>query len=209
MKFTLDDLLFTLETAAQVSETYDLYVLQGRNRPRTTDDLIWVCSEHLGKRLTLVELEIDASARNVEAVCIANRDGSFEIGILAGLTKDEQRFVVCKEIFHVLLDRDECHNLNLYDHVASTLTAQDEHDRIPTKAAASEELAIIGALEYIFPYAAREALAAATEGRMDADDLAEQYGIPRRFIDLIFSEHAMAFFRQVMPMLERPSDSTQ
>ncbi|WP_187770665.1 ImmA/IrrE family metallo-endopeptidase [Cognatilysobacter lacus] len=195
-------MLFTLEIAAEYSATYDQYVLQANGRPRTTDDLVWVATQIAGKKINLYQLDLDVSARNVEAVCFANQDGSFDIGILSGLTAEEERFVVCKEIFHALLDREECRNINLFEHVASTLDAQDDL-AVPTRAAAAEELAVIGALEFIFPYSAREAIMAAADGRIDAEQLAEQYSIPRRLIDTVFNDDSIAFFRQVMPMLER------
>lgn len=205
MRFTLDDLLLTLEVAAEVSEAYDLYVLNAKSRPRTTDDLVWVCTQVLNKQITIVELDLDVTGRNVEAVCIALEDGSYEVGVLAGLTPDEERFVVCKEIFHVLLDREECRNINLYDHIASTLDAAEDDLSIPNRAAAAEELAVIGALEFIFPYAAREALINAADGRIDAEDLAAQYSIPQRLIDTVFVDSNLALFRQIMPMLARPA----
>lgn len=203
MRFTLDDLLFTLEIAAEYSETYDRYVLAADSRPRTTDDLVWVCTQILGKQIRLHQLELDVNARNVEAVCFANEDGSFDIGVLAGMSPEEERFVVCKEIFHALLDREECRNINLFEHVASTLDAQADHLAVPTRAAAAEELAVIGALEFIFPYSAREAMMNAADGRIDAEALAARYSIPRRLIDTVFDDANIAFFRQVMPMLER------
>jgi Zn-dependent peptidase ImmA (M78 family) len=199
MKITLDDLLFTLDIAADVSEAYDLYV-HPVTWPRTTDDMKWICSEYLGKKIDVTELEIEAEGRSVEALCVAFADGTFRIGLLSGMEKDEERFVLCKELFHVLLDRIECRNLNLYDHIASFVTVTDS---LANKAAAAEELAIIGAMEFLFPFSSREEILKNNTGVIDYAGLAEKYRIPLRFIEGGMEPQNVNLFRDVMPLLAR------
>lgn len=202
MKITLDDLLFSLDVAFDVGEQYRMYVLPTDHHPRRTDDLVWICGEYLGKSIAVKSLDIPAEGRSVKAVCMAFEDDGYEIGLLGGMSKDEERFILCKEVFHVLLDRVECRNINLYDHVASTLDV-DVSESLASKATATEELAVIAALEFLFPFKDRLALLDATEGEINFVALANDYNIPLRYIEHAFEENNVAMFREVMPMLER------
>ena len=202
-KFGLEDLLFCLEMASQVSEAYDQYVLHPEGRPRSVDDMLWVCSEYLGKKISVFELDLAAEGRSVKAACFANEDGSFEIGVLSGLEEDELRFVLCKEIFHAMLERIECRNLNLYDHVASSIEAVVE--RLPNRAAEAEQLALIAAMEFLFPFATREAILGRTTGELDYAEMASRYNVPLRFVEEVFEDDNVELLRQVMPLIARDS----
>lgn len=120
---------------------------------------------------------------------LAMPDGKYEICILPGQERVWERFVLCKELFHVLLDKQLSDSIfsngeNLERHLEHFL-GTDVFETTPS--VQSEFLAEIAAMEFLFPY----------EHRMkqidhDAQDISDRYQIPKAKVEQFLHENFMA-----------------
>lgn len=188
------DVQFALEKAKEISECYRLYVLGGDAPKKSIDDLIWLFGEHCGKKIALGELNIPAQDLVVRGMYAALSDGSYEIYTLAELGSHEERFVLTKELFHVVMDTEECRNMDLYDHLVDAQASFSIGDSEPNKSVVWEALAEIGAMEFLFPYDDRVQVLAASGGNPNFVDIARRYGVPQSYIEMYLSETVMDEF---------------
>lgn len=192
------DVQFALEKAKEISECYRLYVLGGDSPKKSIDDLIWLFGQHCGKKIAMGELNIPAQDLVVRGMYAALSDGSYEIYTLAELGSHEERFVLTKELFHVVMDTEECRNMDLYDHLVDAQASFSIGDSEPNKSVVWEALAEIGAMEFLFPYHDREQLLAASGGNPNFVDIARRYGVPQSYIEMYLSETVMNEFGRLL-----------
>ena len=103
-----------------------------------------------------------------------------------------QRLVLSKELFHVILD-DESTRHQTVNHLLEDISAHisvDNEDRPkPEKPLQTEFMAEIAAMEFLFPF--RERVIKAKSNEIDYSQVAEQYKVPRRFVELYLSQSFM------------------
>ena len=188
------DVQFALDKAREIAECYRMYVLSGDAPKKSIDDLIWLFGEHCNKRIVLRELNMPAQDLAVRGMYAALSDGSYEIYTLAELGSHEERFVLTKELFHVVLDTEECRNMDLYNHLEDAQSSFTIGDAEPNRSVTWEVLAEIAAIEFLFPYATRVAVLAAAGGNPNFADIARRYGVPQLYIEMYLSAPVMQEF---------------
>lgn len=194
MYFNNEDLIFCLGKAKEMSEHYKLNVLSPDRTKRSIDDLHSLCSEYLQKKVEIHELNLPAGDNEIRGLYMANSDGTFDIYVLAELGVNEQRFVRCKELFHVILDQDKCRSMDIYNHLESTTASFAIINSTPNSPVAWEVLAEIAAMEFMFPYVERiEVL----KNNPDFAELARRYGIPQYMIELYLSSPSMEYLNNI------------
>lgn len=181
--FKEEDLEACLDRAKEIRELYEMYVLHGNVYPKSIDKLIWLISQYLEKEVVIRYVDVPAEGSSVKAAFWAMDDGTYQIALLTGMSDDEVRFVLCKELFHVIFDEESRRYISLFAHieeVTSTFPLEEGH---PNCAASWELLAEIAATEFLFPYGDR--LKAVTTGEpTDYARVASKYGVPRFIVEV-------------------------
>ncbi|MEJ2790077.1 MULTISPECIES: ImmA/IrrE family metallo-endopeptidase [unclassified Pseudoxanthomonas] len=188
------DVIFGLQKAKEIAEQYKLYTLAADRDARSVDDLVKICGEYLEKTVRIRELNLPAEDRVIRAMFAALADGTFEIYVLAELGERERRFVLCKELFHVVLDQERCRSMDIYRHLEEATASFSTQDSRPNSPVAWEILAEVAAMEFLFPYAERAAILLASNGNPDFSAIARRYGIPQAHIENYLSQPMMDVF---------------
>ena len=193
-----DDVVFCINKAKEMAEQYQLYCRGHDNPKRSIEDLHWLCSQYLGKKVTLHDLEVAAPSSEIRGCYMANSDGSFDIFLLTDLGLNERRFVACKEMFHVILDQEQCRSMEIFKHIETTtaslnvVSQDDEDEPTATSPVAWEVLAEAAAMEFMFPYEERVRILETAGDDPDYAEYATRYGIPQYYIESYLAEPMMS-----------------
>ena len=192
------DVEFCIEQAREVAEHYDINVYapdldRSAVNKRSVDDLIWILTQYLDKNFKIWDLAIQKNS--IKSTYFANEDGSYDIYLLAGMDLNEQRFVLCKELFHIVLDQVECRSIDLYGHLVEVTTTFSKQTE-PNCPAAWEKLAEAAAMEFLFPFAKRARFLASSGSDPSFGWVAEQFGIPQQYVEEYCTDVSMEYFQQ-------------
>lgn len=203
--FKEDDISTCLRRVMEVSDLYEMYVRgDSKATRRSVDDLWWLCGQHLGKTIEIVYASIPEDGTSIKAGCLALGDGSYLIGLVEGMTDEDERFVLCKELFHVLFDHEGIRNIDLATHLAeyASLFQVPNSEGEPGCSVAWENLAEIAAMEFLFPYDQR---VASVDGgtTLDYGRLATRYGIPRYYVEIACNSRNMLYVGNVMERIKQ------
>ncbi|WP_313248896.1 ImmA/IrrE family metallo-endopeptidase [Stenotrophomonas acidaminiphila] len=203
--FREDDITTCLRRTMEVSELYEMYVRgDGRATRRSVDDLLWLCEQHLQKKISIQYVSIPEDGTSIKAGFLALADGAYLIGLVEGMTDEDERFVLCKELFHVMFDHEGIRNIDLATHLAeyASLFQTPDCEGEPQCSVAWENLAEIAAMEFLFPYDQR--LAHVNGGTtLDFGRLATRYGIPRYYVEIACSPGNMQFLGRVIDRIRK------
>jgi hypothetical protein len=183
MEISIHELRACLDRAAEFTERYNAYVGSDANNPRKSrDDLLKVAREYTAEEIEIFLLDEPLKHETIYGFCVKEEKG-YSILLSTGLPEDLTRFVLCKELFHVMIDGDvSSRNPNVCDHLEQVVIAFPVADSKPGKGVVSELLAEIGAMEFLFPYKARmEELASAA---VDFQAIATKYLIPQYLVEI-------------------------
>jgi Zn-dependent peptidase ImmA (M78 family) len=181
------DIEFCLRKAEEIAELYRQIVLNSAATRRSVDELRRLCTEYLAKNVKV--LEIADEPRAIRGYYVRYPD-HYDIVLYAGMDAAWKRFVLCKELFHVILDEDaKYRTISIYEHVAEVMTTFPVHDSTPGPAATSEMMAEIAAMEFLFPCRSRIKLLKGPA--IDFDAIAEMYQIPQALVEEYLSESYM------------------
>lgn len=187
MAISSEHIEYFLQKAREITELYKQYVLPGDGTKKSVDDLRDVCCEYSG-------LPVNVHLVNVEPGYTLSSFHLYpdhcDIHIRAGMSEDWTRFALCKELFHLVADKEDCRSLDIYDHLEAMNTPALAE--LPN-AAVWENLAEAAAMEFLFPYADREAILK-RDPATPFELTAEQYGVPLVFVEQYLSDSAMKFF---------------
>lgn len=196
----------SVDKAREISESYETYVLSPCF-PRSADLLIWILQQYLNLKIQLNVLEIPAQGNSIRAL-IAVSEGHFEIYLLGGMPHDLHRVVVCKELFHAVLDSEDYRNMALYKHLSECVMPSPDECRDPSPAKISEIMAEVAAMEFLFPYRERvtcKKLIAA--GKLNFERIAEEYMIPQFLVERYMSEEWLQYMSMLLNDEAEPEES--
>ncbi|HHA2954816.1 TPA: ImmA/IrrE family metallo-endopeptidase [Stenotrophomonas maltophilia] len=192
-----DDVIRCLEKARELIEVYETYVRAADASARSMDDMVWVARDYLNKRVEIHDLDVIADDKIIRGVFAAFDDGHYEIFLLAELGERERRFVLTKEMMHVLLDEERCRNMDIYEHVQEATSSFTIEDSNPDSPVATELLAEVAAMEFLLPYSKRKAIIEHCDGDPDYALFARRYGIPQSYVEEYLSDRMMAEFEKI------------
>lgn len=192
-----------LDKALELTAQYKLYVLASDGFPKSIDDFEWICSEYLGFKIEIYELDdLQVHKDKVPPEQWAIRGfylsmgTNYEVYILGGQNPCWNRFVRTKELFHMLMDQDCYRTTEIYHHIKEVAAKFPQIDSIPGRSAVSEMMAEIAAMEFIFPYERR--LIEKVGRNPDYYRIAEYYKIPQYYVEKYLDDGMMktlgAFF---------------
>ena len=181
-----------LDRTREITAEYKQYIFPIDVTRKSADDLLDACEAHLGVNIDVFDVNEVGNGvtkagyvRTTEQVC--------EIYIRSGLPEDWERFARVKEIFHIVIDKTECRDLDIYE-TFTAIKVPPLADGI-RKSAAWESLAEACAMEFLFPYADRVVIMGVGKD-IDFAKLAVTYGIPQVFIELYLSKSYMDYFAE-------------
>lgn len=195
MLISLKDVRHCLDKAAEMTEQYKLYVLAAAGFPRSVDDLLWLCQQYQQKVITMEML--DLTDRTIIGAHL-NLSTNYVVIVGSNLNYCWQRFVLCKELFHVLLDAPEYRSMSIYEHLEEVKTTFPLIDSRPGPSAVCEAMAEIAAMEFLFPYEAR-VVELAQNPSPDYLAIAQKYKIPQVFVEEFLSPSYMENIGAMFP----------
>jgi len=170
-------------------EEYKLFVLAADNQSKSVNMLLKLCCEKLGKKIELLEINASAEVKAIDGFYLAMEDGSYKIGIKEGLNNCWKRFVICKELFHVLFDNPEYVCDDLSTHIEDCVSDSPVLSASPPSVQ-TEFLAEYAAMEFLFPFADRKALFDSGKP-IDYGEIAQRYKVPRIYVERYLTPHRM------------------
>jgi Zn-dependent peptidase ImmA (M78 family) len=195
----MKDLRAAMDAAAELTAQYELYVLNGVHPHKSVQDVLWMFKEYLNKNITVLELNEPLPHNSIKGFYLCKHDGTYDVVLAVGLEIEWKRFVLCKELFHILLDQAEYRTTNIYDHLEEVTTAFPMLESRPGPAVISEAMAEFAAMEFLFPYSARkQELAAAGAGSVDYAQIVAKYRIPQLYVERYLSPPYMEYFGAFM-----------
>lgn len=181
---------YAIKKAKEAADHYEMYALDGKSCTRKCEKtFLWTGADFAGKTIGVLYLPADMPEPAMHGTCIVKSDTAFEIILKPGLPPALERFILCKELFEVILGFAGTRQMDLLKHLETTLFWNGEGS-LPLHAAA-ELVTPIAAGEFLFPHAHREKIIA-NGGRDDIAGIAKQYDIPESIVEMLMSAHAMA-----------------
>lgn len=195
MQLNPEKLKRTIELARNINEYYANFYLNPRTNVKSTDYLRDICEKYLEKKIEIYRHKMPVvEGQPTKGFYFSKTDGSYEVALLTGLNYCWRRLVLCKELFHVVLDEEESRHETveqLIDETAMHINLRNNSTSIPFQ---TELLAEIAAMEFLFPYAERSEKIK-TDGAFDSAVAAEQYKIPRFYVELYLSDSFMSVLK--------------
>lgn len=198
MLMRTDEITAAISKALEIAHIHKLHYLDSDASEKSLDNLTDICRSYLGKSIDLYEHTMPYTGQPIRGFYLAFNDGHYEIAILAQQNRCWRRLVVCKELFHIILDEEKYESKNIADLVDEATLALSS-TVLPNAPVRVEILAQISAMEYLFPYADRmliTAQAVASQADVDYGRIAEQFKIPRIFVERYLNKHYMDMLRQ-------------
>jgi hypothetical protein len=184
------DLEAALAKANEVNDHYVLTHLTGNDPQKYMDYILQSCGA-VGITGDVVILELDEipyAQSAVYSMCVMKGNGDIDIVLAEGLNHCWRRYTICKELFHVMIDREEYRNLDVVAHTEAVSVAFPLADCHPDPAVAAELLSEIAAMEFLFPYAKRQGIMSRRE-QPNFPAIAQTYRIPQVLVDKYLSQH--------------------
>lgn len=156
--------------------------------PRSVEDFLLYCQ-------SVAKIEVNDHPNHTHTgalprgMFIPFDDGHYEIVILPGQKYCWKRFVLCKELFHVLLDVNDKQKIFINRDVDSHIEQyMDKSNGLPNtpQNVQAETLAEIAAMEFLFPYAHR-----LQQLDTPSETLAHRYKIPKALVEKYILKHYM------------------
>lgn len=184
MRILKTDLQACLSQTAEICKVYKSMYLGSGATVRFLDNLVHLVATHEQKQVQILRFEMAAADEQVKGGYVAF-DDRYDVYLLGDLNFCWERFVLCKELFHVILDKSEYRNMRIGELVEEFTSAFPADDIRPGPAVTNELVAEICAMEFLFPYADRISLASRPH---DSSEIAEQYKVPKVFVERYLSD---------------------
>jgi hypothetical protein len=191
---TEDDIRFALAKAKEVCEEFRTFYPDHPEIlsyfPRSVDNLEPVIEKRYGCKINVRFPRIKTPHQTLVGYCIlANTSDGLEGNIFIDYDQNFcwRRFIQCKEMFQVVVDRPEGRTTD-YENQLKQLNPQFPFQRNYVASIASEDMAEVAAMEFLFPYLQRKVCIAKDLGYMA---VAKQYRVPQSLVSRFLSESYM------------------
>jgi len=193
MKIPRAELQQCIGKAKEISEAYQLLIPAGRGTSkRSIDVLVEVCQESSGLLIEICKVDLDLADQWLYGACLLYQTKAVILHAHY-LNQCWERFTVCKELFHVVLDKDEYRTTDIYQHLEDIILAFPDDNSTPTKPVMCEFLAEVAAMEFMLPYHDRAQIIAS--GQMSAMQVAQEYKIPCLLVERYLSKGFMEILK--------------
>jgi hypothetical protein len=198
MQFTPKEIKSCLDLVATIREVYFTYY-HGEKAFVSVNSLLEIAKNNYKKIIDCSFHDENYADHHVYSFIITNEDGDYSVCLLSGMTNCWQRFALCKELFHLILDEDSTRNPSIAVHLedfTSSIIGVENGGRASSK---NEVLAEFAAMQFLFPYAVRqkciEDLAQSSAPiREDFQGIAEKFRLPRLMVEEYLGNRMMDLF---------------
>jgi len=189
-----------LAKAREARDCYELNYIEGRERVKYVDTLHDICLRYFGRAKSIKIHEhriLHLNAPYKGFYLSFNKEGNveYEIVVMGGQNYCWKRLVICKELFHIILDEEKFENKSLrklLDTATDRLNIGNENE--PELFFQAELLSEIAAMEFLFPYSDREIIVKKAQEDDVVPDfglVAVNYKIPTYFVKEYLSQQSM------------------
>ena len=193
MKIKPQELSYCFDKTAEITEQYVSAHIGSDDPQKSVNNFISTCEKYLCVKIRKRRSIISSEKKAIWGVCIDRTNGDFDVYFANNLNECWERFVVCKEVFHVVLARDEYRNMDIFDHIEAQLSAELPGEHAPGLSNVAETLSEIAAMEFLLPYQRRTELIHNASGEINYQAIAERYKVPRVFVEKYMSDALMKF----------------
>ena len=191
------DLRFCLDKACEMGDHYNDNVHHDGRPGKSVDQLLQICRQYLGKTIRVNYLNIHFQHNSINGMFLRVND-EYEIYLRREMESDWNRFVLCKELYHVILDDEQYQNVSIYEHLEQAMVAFPSVEIKPGQPVVSEKMAEIAAMQFLFPYDERKGIKD-NNAELNLDAIAKKYRIPERLVELYLSDSYIANIGAFMP----------
>ena len=185
MNIKIRELASTLETVKTIEEIYSLNYWGASRENRSDADLLDLTADYTGRIIQLIRVPLLSTA--LKSKCVMKTDGSCDIVLLNGLNDCNKKFAICKELFHILLDKEQYRCIDFEQTIDDYM--YDGIDDTPSLSSQTEILAEIAAMEFLFKYSYRKLYVA--QNNPDYYSIAKTHMIPQVMVERYLYSHYM------------------
>lgn len=136
---------------------------------------------------------------------LVDNDNSYHICLMSEMTNCWNRFSLCKELFHVILDEESARNTSISEHLQDFRAAIRDSDISGRESSKSEILTEFAAMQFLFPYARRLDCLKEIDDKVNAGaskksvlkDISTRLRIPRLLTEDYLEKELMDFFEAI------------
>lgn len=200
MQVQKDEFKSAIEKAREITETQKLYYLNSDAEEKSLPNLLDLCQKYLNNKIEAWEHKMQHDGQPIRGYCMSFADGHYEITLLGGQNRCWKRLVLCKELFHVIMDREEYRNPIISKLIDDAAVSFPDPLSRPDLPFAAEALAEIAAIEYLFPFERRKAIKQQLEAgeEIDFHDIANRYGIPQLYVESYLKDKVMNMYADLL-----------
>jgi hypothetical protein len=192
------ELKYCMERTNSLMSQYVMRYVDKNWPVRTVELLKRACQTDLGATVSTgtVDVAIPAKGSALKAFWI-RENGAFHICLTPGQNQCWKRFATCKELFHIIIDKEEYRTTDLLPHIGEMTTARP-FSEAASPAVIAEHLAEIGAMEYLLPFSCRQAERASVVNG-DYMPIAKKYLVPLIKVERFLSDEYMTWLAPFSP----------
>jgi hypothetical protein len=196
-----------IQLVHEIEVQFKLYALSPTHSERSVDDLLRICRQYRNNVIAVNEHSLRYEGQPILGFYLLKDDGSCDICLLSGLNFCWKRFVLCKELFHVILNDPEYQTKDLKSHIEATIAHFPDVENTTPVAVASEMLAEMAAMEFLFPYRLRKLHQAGVQEISVVEALAMKHRIPTLMVNKYLTSNYMKFLSYDFLGLTDPDQS--
>lgn len=155
MDFTPKQIKMCLDMAQNLREAYFHSFHNPNHTHISVNALLKMVRDTYGKTVNLSFHDDNYEKHHIYSLLYVDEDGSYHICLMSGMSNCWNRFALCKELFHVILDEENVRNSSLADHLKDLRSSVIDSDNGGRESSKSEFLTEFAAMQFLFPYAKR------------------------------------------------------
>lgn len=197
MQIENKDIKHALDTSQNFRETYFTYF--HNDKPYiSVNDLLKIVSTTLGKKVIVSFHDDDFKDHSMYSFVHIEEDGSYEICLMSGMTNCWNRFALCKELFHVILDSEDVRNTSIKSHLYDFKSSVTDGTIEGNQSSKYEMLAEFAAMQFLLPYQRRleyfKKINVADNRKPIYEQIAIDHRLPRLMVEDYVVEYMIALF---------------
>lgn len=202
MQFTPVHVKNCLDTAQNLREVYFHSHYNPSHSFISVNALLKIVKNTYKKNVTVSFLNDSHEDHYLYSFLHANVDGSYHICLLSKMSNCWNRFALCKELFHVILDEEGARNISLVEHLQDFKAAIRDDNFSGRESSKIEILTEFAAMQFLFPFAKREVFLSEVNSRIEAGeqkklvmiDIARRLRMPRLLVEEYLDQEMVDFF---------------
>lgn len=155
MDFTPKQLKICLDMAQNLREAYFQSLHNPSHLHISVNAFLHMVRNTYEKNVTLSFHHDSYEDHHVYSLLYVDKDGCYHICLMSGMSNCWNRFALCKELFHVILDEESVRNSSIIDHLKDFRSSMIDSDNGGRDSSKSEFLTEFAAMQFLFPYAKR------------------------------------------------------